>query len=41
MIAYQGMIGMLYPGRFGKPNTRRVVDEMVTVFLEGIVARGD
>ncbi len=39
MIAYQGMIGMLYPGRFGKPSTRRVVDEMVTVFLEGIVAR--
>lgn len=38
MIAYHGLLRMLYPGRFGKPNRRRVVDEMVGVFLDGIVS---
>jgi AcrR family transcriptional regulator len=38
MIAYHGLIGFLYPGRFGKPD-RRVVEEMVTMYLEGIVPR--
>jgi AcrR family transcriptional regulator len=41
MMAYQGLIGLLYPGRFGKLNARRVVDEMVAVFLDGIVARAE
>ena len=36
MISYHGLVGLLLPGRFGKPNRRRVVDEMVTVFLGGI-----
>ena len=36
MISYHGLVGLLFPGRFGKPNRRRVVDEMVTVFLGGI-----
>jgi len=36
MIAYHGLFGLLFPGRFGKPNRRRVADEMVTVFLGGI-----
>ena len=38
MLAYHGLLTMLYPGRVGKPNRRRVVDEMVTLYLEGIVA---
>ena len=29
---------LLFPGRIGKPNRRRVVGEMVTVFLCGIQA---
>ena len=36
MIAYHGLFGLLFPKRFGTPNRRRVVDQMVTVFLEGI-----
>jgi AcrR family transcriptional regulator len=36
MISYHGLIGLLLPGRFGKPNRRRVVEEMVAVFLGGI-----
>ena len=36
MISYHGLVGLLFPGRFGKPNRRRVVEEMVTVFLSGI-----
>ena len=38
MLSYHGQLGMLYPGRFGKRNRRRVVEEMVTVFLGGISA---
>jgi AcrR family transcriptional regulator len=38
MVSYHGLIGLLFPERFGKPNRRRVVDEMVTVFLGGIAA---
>jgi AcrR family transcriptional regulator len=36
MISYHGLVGLLFPGRFGKPHRRRVVEEMVTVFLGGI-----
>ena len=35
MMAYHGLFGLLFPKRFGKPS-RRVVDQMVTVFLGGI-----
>jgi AcrR family transcriptional regulator len=38
MVAYHGMLAMLYPGRFGKPNRKRVVEEMVSIFLRGISA---
>jgi AcrR family transcriptional regulator len=37
MISYQGLIALLFPGRFGKPSRRRVVDEMVTLFLSGVL----
>jgi AcrR family transcriptional regulator len=36
MIAYHGLFGLLFPKRFGTPNRRRVVNQMVTVFLAGI-----
>lgn len=39
MIAYHGLIAMLYPARFGRPNRRRVVEEMVTIYLSGITSR--
>jgi AcrR family transcriptional regulator len=38
MIAYHGIVAMLYPRRVGKPNRRRVVGEMVTLYLQGIAA---
>ena len=38
MLSYHGQLGLLYPGRFGKPNRHRVVEEMVAVFLGGISA---
>lgn len=38
MIAYHGLVGLLFPGRVGKPKRRQVVSEMVTVFLGGIRA---
>jgi len=38
MVAYHGLVGLLFPGRIAKPNRRRVVGEMVTVFLCGIQA---
>jgi AcrR family transcriptional regulator len=36
MLSYHGQLGMLFPGRFGKRNRRKVVEEMVEVFLRGI-----
>jgi AcrR family transcriptional regulator len=36
MIAYHGLFGLLFPNRFGTPNRRRVVNQMVTVFLSGM-----
>ena len=36
MIAYQGLMALLFPGRIRVPNRKRVVDEMATVFLEGV-----
>jgi hypothetical protein len=38
MLSYHGQLGLLYPGRFAKRNRRRVVEEMVAVFLGGISA---
>ena len=38
MIAYHGLFGLLFPKRFGTPKRKRVVDQMVTVFLSGIQA---
>jgi hypothetical protein len=38
MLSYHGQLGLLFPGRFGKRNRRRVVEEMVAVFLSGILA---
>lgn len=38
MISYHGLVELLFPGRFGKPNRRRTVDEMVAIFLSGIRA---
>jgi AcrR family transcriptional regulator len=36
MIAYQGLMALLFPGRISMPSRRRVIDQMVTVFLNGI-----
>ncbi|HWB84758.1 MAG TPA: TetR/AcrR family transcriptional regulator [Bryobacteraceae bacterium] len=39
MIAYHGLIGLLFGDRLGQhPNRRRIIDEMVTIFLGGISA---
>ena len=39
MFAYQGLIGLLFPGRFGRSNRKRVVEEMVALFLGGVAAQ--
>ena len=36
MISYHGLVGILFPGKLKRPNHKRIVAEMVTVFLEGI-----
>lgn len=36
MLSYHGQIALLYPGRFGRQNRRRVAAELVEVFLHGI-----
>src|SRR5258707_800365 len=36
MISYHGLVGILFPGRLKRPPGKRIVTEMVTVFLEGI-----
>ena len=33
MISYHGLVALLFPGRFKVSNRRRIVDEMVSVFL--------
>ena len=38
MLSYHGQVGLLFPGRFGKRNRRRVVEEMASIFLRGIRA---
>jgi AcrR family transcriptional regulator len=40
MFHYHGLVGMLYPGKTGKPNRKKLVHELVTVFLHGISAEG-
>ena len=37
MIAYHGLFSLLFPNRFPIANRTRVVDQMVTVFLSGIL----
>jgi AcrR family transcriptional regulator len=37
MISYHGLVALLFPGRFKISHRRRIVDEMVSVFLGGIV----
>jgi AcrR family transcriptional regulator len=36
MISYHGLLTLLFPGRFSVSNPRRIADEMVSVFLNGI-----
>jgi AcrR family transcriptional regulator len=36
MFAYQGLMALLLPGRIAVPSRRRAVDQMVTVFLNGM-----
>ena len=37
MISYHGLVALLFPGRFKASSRRHIVDEMVGVFLGGIV----
>ena len=37
MISYHGLVALLFPGRFKVSSRRHIVDEMVGVFLGGIV----
>jgi AcrR family transcriptional regulator len=39
MVAYHGLMRLLYPGKIRKPNRKKVVREMVSIFLEGIEAK--
>ena len=41
MISYHGLVALLFPGRFKVGNRRRVVDEMISVFLDGISNRSN
>jgi len=38
MISYHGLIGILFPGKLARPPRRRIVREMVSVFLKGIAS---
>jgi AcrR family transcriptional regulator len=38
MFHYHGMIGLLYPSRVKKSNRRKLLDQLVTLFLLGIQA---
>ena len=39
MISYHGQVALLFPGRFSIANPRRIAEEMVNVFLDGIAAK--
>ena len=39
MISYHGLVALLFPGHFRMRNRRRIVDETVGVFLNGISGR--
>ena len=41
MISYHGLVALLFPGRFKVGNRRRVIDEMISVFLDGISNRSN
>lgn len=36
MISYHGLVGILFPGKLKRPERKRVVSELVTIFLDGI-----
>jgi len=36
MISYQGLVTLLFPGRFSIANPRRIAEQLVDVFLDGI-----
>jgi AcrR family transcriptional regulator len=36
MISYHGQVGILFPGRLKQPDRKRIVSEMVAVYLDGI-----
>ena len=38
MISYHGLVGILFPGRLKTPDRKRIVAEMVTIFLDGIAS---
>ena len=38
MVAYEGLMGLLFPGSRKKASHKKVVREMVTLFLSGILA---
>jgi AcrR family transcriptional regulator len=40
MISYHGLVALLFPGRFKVSRRRHIVDEMVGVFLGGIIRAG-
>jgi AcrR family transcriptional regulator len=39
MMSYHGLVRLLFPGKLRKPDRRRVVMEMVAIFLGGIAAQ--
>lgn len=40
MLGYHGLVELLFPGYFAKRSRRRVAQEMVSIFLNGISASG-
>jgi AcrR family transcriptional regulator len=38
MFHYHGLIGMLYPNRIRRPNRKKLVNEITTLFLAGVCA---
>jgi len=36
MLSYHGMVSILFPGKLKRPRRSRIVDEIVTIYLEGI-----
>ena len=38
MFHYHGLIGLLYPNRIRQPNRKKLINELVTLFLAGVLA---